>query len=90
MLMRSSELILIIILNYICRILLILTNSYLFQALLSYGLLLGIGAGVVREASTLVLGHYFKRRREFVEMVAEAGTGVGIALFSVLYKEAVG
>ncbi|CAG9815882.1 unnamed protein product [Phaedon cochleariae] len=59
-------------------------------ALLSYGLLLGVGAGIVRETSTLVLGHYFKRRREFVEMVAQSGTGVGIALFSVLYKEAVG
>ncbi|XP_074040042.1 monocarboxylate transporter 2 isoform X2 [Leptinotarsa decemlineata] len=60
------------------------------QALLSYGIFLGVGAGVVRETSTLVLGHYFKRRREFVEMVAQSGTGVGIALFSVLYKEAVG
>ncbi|XP_049817094.1 monocarboxylate transporter 2-like [Aethina tumida] len=60
------------------------------QALLSYGIVLGIGAGIVRETSTIVLGHYFKRRREFVEMVAQAGTGVGIALFSVLYKEAVG
>ncbi|XP_015838286.1 monocarboxylate transporter 12 isoform X2 [Tribolium castaneum] len=60
------------------------------QALLSYGLVLGLGAGVVRETSGLMLGHYFKRRREFVEMVAQAGAGVGIALFSVLYKEAVG
>ncbi|KAG5889109.1 hypothetical protein JTB14_003912 [Gonioctena quinquepunctata] len=60
------------------------------QALLSYGIVLGVGAGVVRETSTLVLGHYFKRRREFVEMVAQSGTGVGIALFSVLYKEAIG
>ncbi|KAH1015963.1 hypothetical protein HUJ04_007262 [Dendroctonus ponderosae] len=60
------------------------------QALLSYGLVLGLGAGIVRETSTIVLGHYFKRRREFVEMVAQAGTGVGIALFSVLYKEGIG
>ncbi|RZB40804.1 monocarboxylate transporter 2, partial [Asbolus verrucosus] len=60
------------------------------QALLSYGLVLGLGAGIVRETSGLMLGHYFKRRREFVEMVAQTGAGVGIALFSVLYKEAVG
>ncbi|XP_060522678.1 monocarboxylate transporter 2-like [Cylas formicarius] len=60
------------------------------QALLSYGLVLGMAAGIVRETSTIVLGHYFKKRREFVEMVAQTGTGVGIALFSVLYKEAVG
>ncbi|XP_063916201.1 monocarboxylate transporter 2-like isoform X2 [Zophobas morio] len=60
------------------------------QALLSYGLLLGLGTGIVKETSGLVLGHYFKRRREFVEMVAQTGVGIGIALFSVLYKEAVG
>lgn len=60
------------------------------QALLSYGVVMGIGAGIVRETAGLVLGHYFKRRREFVEMVCQTGTGVGMALFSVLYKEAVG
>ncbi|KAF5291585.1 hypothetical protein FQR65_LT01898 [Abscondita terminalis] len=60
------------------------------QALLSYGVVLGAGAGIVRESAGLVLGHYFKRRREFVEMVAQAGAGVGMALFSVFYKEAVG
>jgi hypothetical protein len=57
---------------------------------LSYGVVLGVGTGLVRETSSLMLGHYFKRRREFVEMIVQAGAGVGIALFSVLYKEAVG
>jgi hypothetical protein len=37
-----------------------------------------------------MLGHYFKKRREFVEMIVQAGTGVGVALFSISYKEAVG
>ncbi|KAG7209529.1 hypothetical protein KM043_015611 [Ampulex compressa] len=60
------------------------------QVFLSYGLVLGTGAGLVRETAGLVLGHYFRKRREFVEMVVQAGTGVGIALFSVFYKEAVG
>ncbi|XP_014468611.1 PREDICTED: monocarboxylate transporter 10 [Dinoponera quadriceps] len=60
------------------------------QVLLSYGLVLGTGAGLVRETASLVLGNYFRKRREFVEMVVQAGTGVGIALFSVFYKEAVG
>lgn len=62
----------------------------LHQVLLSYGLVLGVGTGLVRETSSLMLGHYFKQRREFVEMVVQTGAGVGIALFSVLYKEAVG
>lgn len=56
----------------------------------SYGLVLGTGAGLVRETASLVLGNYFRKRREFVEMVVQAGTGVGIVLFSVVYKEAVG
>lgn len=62
----------------------------LFQTVLSYGLVMGAGCGLVRETSGLVLGHYFKKRREFVEMVVQSGSGVGVALFSVLYKEAVG
>ncbi|XP_067011576.2 monocarboxylate transporter 4-like [Anabrus simplex] len=62
----------------------------LHQVMLSYGVVMGVGTGMVRETSSLMLGHYFKRRREFVEMVVQAGGGVGIALFSVLYKEAVG
>ena len=62
----------------------------LHQVLLSYGVVMGVGAGLVRETSSLMLGHYFKRRREFVEMIVQTGAGVGIALFSVLYKEAVG
>ncbi|XP_015113818.1 monocarboxylate transporter 10 [Diachasma alloeum] len=63
---------------------------HMHQVVISYGLVLGAGAGLVRETAGLILGHYFKKRREFVEMVVQAGTGVGIALFSVFYKEAVG
>ncbi|KAJ2945627.1 hypothetical protein O0L34_g451 [Tuta absoluta] len=64
--------------------------TQLHQTMLSYGVVLGIGCGLVREAAGLVLGAYFRRRRMFVELVAHAGGGVGIALFSVAYKEAVG
>ncbi|XP_068617909.1 monocarboxylate transporter 2-like [Battus philenor] len=64
--------------------------TQLHQTLLSYGIVLGVGCGLVREAAGLVLGAYFRRRRQFVELVAHAGGGVGIALFSVAYKEAVG
>ncbi|XP_051162314.1 monocarboxylate transporter 10 [Leptopilina boulardi] len=60
------------------------------QVILSYGLVLGAGAGLVKETAGLVLGHYFRKRLEFVEMIVQAGTGVGIVLFSVFYKEAVG
>lgn len=45
---------------------------------------------MVRESSAIMLGHYFKRRRQFVEMITMSGEGVGIALFSVILKEGVG
>lgn len=54
------------------------------------GVVLGVGCGLVREAAGLMLGAYFRKRWQFVELVAHAGGGVGIALFSVAYKEAVG
>lgn len=54
------------------------------------GFVVGVGAAMVRESSALMLGHYFKRRRQFVEMITMSGEGVGVALFSVILKEGVG
>lgn len=51
------------------------------------GIVVGVGATMVRESSAVMLGHYFKRRRQFVEMITMSGEGVGIALFSVILKE---
>lgn len=51
---------------------------------------MGVGAAFVRESANIMIGHYFKRRRPFVEMIVMAGEGVGIALFSVILKEGVG
>jgi hypothetical protein len=50
----------------------------------------GFGASMVRDSASVMIGHYFKRRRQFVEMIVMAGEGVGIALFSVILKEGVG
>ncbi|KAK7068299.1 hypothetical protein SK128_005232 [Halocaridina rubra] len=59
------------------------------QVFLSYGLVLGIGVGMTRETANLMLGQYFKRRREFVEIIAQSGCGIGITLFSVFFKESI-
>lgn len=56
---------------------------------LNTGIVVGVGATMVRESSAVMLGHYFKRRRQFVEMITMSGEGVGIALFSVILKEGV-
>ncbi|KAL5280342.1 hypothetical protein ACFFRR_004369 [Megaselia abdita] len=64
--------------------------TQLGQVIFSYGFVIGIGVAMVRESSTIMLGNYFKKRREFVEAVAMLGEGIGIALFSVILKEGVG
>ena len=48
----------------------------------SYGLMLGVGCGMVRETSVLMLSQYFKRQREQVEVAASLGGGIGVILFS--------
>uniref|UniRef100_A0A904MV87 Monocarboxylate transporter n=2 Tax=Culex quinquefasciatus TaxID=7176 RepID=A0A904MV87_CULQU len=64
--------------------------TQLHQVAFSYGVIVGIGAAMVRESAAVMLGHYFKRRRQFVEMITMSGEGVGVALFSVILKEGVG
>lgn len=70
------------------------TNSFcLHSPLYTYtktGLIVGVGASMVRDSASVMLGHYFKRRRQFVEMITMSGEGVGVALFSVILKEGVG
>ncbi|XP_053672496.1 uncharacterized protein LOC128722838 [Anopheles nili] len=64
--------------------------TQLHQVAFSYGVIVGIGSAMVRESAGVMLGHYFKRRRQFVEMITMSGEGVGVALFSVILKEGVG
>ncbi|XP_062705982.1 monocarboxylate transporter 12 isoform X2 [Aedes albopictus] len=64
--------------------------TQLHQVAFSYGVIVGVGAAMVRESAAVMLGHYFKRRRQFVEMITMSGEGVGVALFSVILKEGVG
>ena len=56
----------------------------LHQVLLSYGLLLGSGCSAVRETSNLMLGQYFRDRRDMAEMIVGCGPGIGIVIFSLL------
>lgn len=64
--------------------------SFFFKSNYHKGIVVGVGAAMVRECSAVILGNYFKKRRQFVEMIAMSGEGVGIALFSVILKEGVG
>lgn len=64
-------------------------GQQLHQVLLSYGLLFPLGCCAVRDASSLMVGQYFKVKRELVELLVLAGPGLGIVLFSLLYKQSV-
>lgn len=73
---------------------LILTLSLLFtsftsqfhQLYISVGVLLPIGSSMTFIASSFILGQYFKRRRELVEVIAHFGAGLGIAFISIFYN----
>ncbi|KAI1286975.1 Monocarboxylate transporter 14 [Halotydeus destructor] len=49
------------------------------QIIISYGLFVGIGTAMVRETSVIMVGQYFKKRRELVEIIILSGSGLGIA-----------
>ncbi|XP_069952551.1 monocarboxylate transporter 12 isoform X2 [Cherax quadricarinatus] len=48
-----------------------------------------IGVGMTRDSSTLMVGQYFKRRREFVEIIVVSGSGLGISVMSVFIRGAI-
>lgn len=49
----------------------------------------GVGVGMTRDCSTLMVAQYFKRRREFVEIFIVSGSGLGIAVMSAFIKGAI-
>ncbi|XP_044006765.1 monocarboxylate transporter 2 isoform X4 [Aphidius gifuensis] len=63
--------------------------SQFHQLFFSYGTVVGIGVGMTRDCSTLMVAQYFKRKREFVEIFIVSGSGLGIAVMSAFIKGAV-
>lgn len=60
------------------------------QLFFSYGTVVGIGVGITRDCSTLMVAQYFKRKREFVEIFIVSGSGLGIATMSAMIKSVIG
>ncbi|XP_065584791.1 monocarboxylate transporter 2-like isoform X2 [Artemia franciscana] len=60
--------------------------SQFLQLFLSYGIIFGTGVGLTRDTATLMVGQYFKRRREMVEIILMSGSGVGIAAMSAIVQ----
>ena len=53
-----------------------------------YFINVGIGVGLTRDTSTLMVGQYFKRRRAFVEIFLVSGSGIGLSFMSLILKGA--
>ena len=56
------------------------------QLVLSYGFILGLGVGMTRDTATLMVGQYFKRRRQLVEIFLVSGSGLGISVMSSILR----
>ncbi|XP_059083394.1 monocarboxylate transporter 10-like isoform X2 [Tigriopus californicus] len=57
--------------------------SQFHQLFFSYGLMMGIGVGMTRDPATLMIGQYFKRKRELVEIILVSGSGLGLTVMSM-------
>ena len=49
----------------------------------------GLGLSMTRDSVTLMVGQYFKRKREVIEIVMVSGSGLGICAMSAFVKEAI-
>ena len=67
-------------------------NIFIVNPLLlsSYSILLAVSSAVVRDTSSIMVGQYFKIRRDLAEMWSSAGVGIGVLAISLLYFQAVG
>jgi MFS family permease len=54
--------------------------NHFHQIFFSYGIVIGVGVCMIVDTSTLMVGQYFKRRREFVEIFLVSARGIGISI----------
>ncbi|WAR07131.1 MOT12-like protein [Mya arenaria] len=58
-----------------------------FHLFISYCVVLAIGSGITVTAANIMVGRYFRTRRELAEMVMVSGTGAGAALLAFIMDE---
>lgn len=57
--------------------------------LLFLGVILGCGISMTRDCSVFMVGQYFKKRRELVELILATGTGTGISVMPIFIVECI-
>lgn len=60
--------------------------SQFHQLYISIGLMFAVGSTSTAMASSFMIGQYFKRRRELVEIITQSGAGIGLLFLSVFYN----
>lgn len=53
------------------------------------GVIVGVGVGITRDCSTIMVAKYFKKKRELVEIFVVSGSGMGIMFMTILLKSSV-
>lgn len=53
------------------------------------GIIVGIGVGLTRDCSTLMIAQYFKKKREFVDIITVAGSGFGVVFMSNYFQKSI-
>ena len=51
--------------------------------------MIGLGVAMLLDTSTLMMGQYFKRRRELLEIFVVAGRGIGVCLLYTFVRIAI-
>ena len=51
--------------------------------------LIGVGVSMTRDSVTLMVGQYFKGKRDVIEIVMVSWSGLGITIMSIFVKESV-
>lgn len=57
------------------------------QLFISYCVVLAVGSGITLSTANIMVGRYFRARREFAEMIMVSGTGAGAALLAFVIDQ---
>jgi hypothetical protein len=57
------------------------------QVFISHCVVLSPGSGITLNTANIIIGRYFRKKRELAEMIMLSGTGLGAALLAVLFRE---
>lgn len=86
---RKSARIYAVIGGLICALgcLFLAFSNQIEQVFISHCVVLSPGSGITLNTANIIIGRYFRKKRELAEMIMLSGTGLGAALLAVLFRE---